>query len=54
MDYNKTVELLNSDIGVVKGIGEKTAIKLIQEYDTIENLYNHIDEIKGKLQFSQR
>ena len=40
----------SDNIPGVKGVGEKTAIKLIQEYDTIENLYNHIDEIKGKLQ----
>jgi DNA polymerase-1 len=29
----------------VKGIGEKTAIPLIQEYGTVDNLYQHIDEI---------
>jgi len=29
----------------VKGIGEKTAIPLIQKYGSIEKLYNHIDEI---------
>ena len=40
----------SDNIPGVSGIGEKTAIKLIQEYDTIENLYDHIDEIKGKLQ----
>ena len=40
----------SDNIPGVKGVGEKTAIKLIQEYDTIENLYEHIDEIKGKLQ----
>ena len=39
----------SDNIPGVKGIGEKTAIKLIQEYDTVENLYDHIDEIKGKL-----
>ncbi len=33
----------------VKGIGEKTALKLLQEYDTVENLYEHIDEIKGSV-----
>ncbi len=32
----------------VKGIGPKTAEKLINEYKTIENLYAHIDEIKGR------
>ncbi len=30
------------------GIGEKTAMKLISEYDTIENLYLHINDLKGK------
>ena len=39
----------SDNIPGVKGIGEKTAIKLIREYDTIENLYDHIDDIGGKL-----
>ena len=38
----------SDNIPGVKGIGEKTAIKLISTYDTIDNLYLHIDEIKGK------
>ncbi|PNZ27169.1 putative 5'-3' exonuclease [Staphylococcus petrasii] len=29
----------------VKGIGEKTAIKLIQAYDSVENVLQHIDEL---------
>ncbi|SEI95589.1 DNA polymerase I [Dyadobacter koreensis] len=33
----------------IPGVGEKTAQKLIAEYDTIENLILHADEIKGKL-----
>ena len=33
----------------VKGIGEKTALKLLNEYETVDNVYEHIDEIKGKL-----
>ncbi|MCF0069954.1 DNA polymerase I [Dyadobacter sp. CY261] len=33
----------------IPGVGEKTAQKLIQEYDTIENIITHADEIKGKL-----
>ena len=37
----------SDNIPGVKGIGEKTAIKLLKDYDTIENLYSHIDEIKG-------
>jgi DNA polymerase-1 len=33
----------------IPGVGEKTAQKLIAEYDTIENLLAHAGEIKGKL-----
>lgn len=32
--------------GVTK-VGEKTALKLIQEYVSIENLYEHVDELKA-------
>ena len=38
----------SDNIPGVKGIGEKTALNLLQEYDTIENLYDNIDNIKGK------
>ena len=37
----------SDNISGVKGIGEKTALKLLKSYDTIENLYEHIDEVKG-------
>ena len=33
----------------IKGIGEKTAIKLLHQYHDLENIYAHIDEQKGKL-----
>src|SRR5439155_18768072 len=33
----------------VPGIGEKTAIKLISEYDSVENLLAHTAALKGKL-----
>lgn len=33
----------------IKGVGEKTALKLLHEYETIENMRDHIDELKGKL-----
>lgn len=39
----------SDNIPGVKGVGEKTAVTLIKDYTTIENLYAHIDEIKGKL-----
>lgn len=34
------------------GIGEKTAKKLISSYQTIENLFEHTDDLKGKVQES--
>lgn len=37
----------SDNIPGVKGIGEKTALKLLKEYDNIDNLYKNIDNIKG-------
>lgn len=34
----------------VKGIGKKRALSLINKYDNLDEIYNHIDEIKGKQQ----
>ena len=36
----------SDNIPGVPGVGEKTATKIIQEYQTIENAYEHADEIK--------
>lgn len=33
----------------VSGIGEKTAIKLIQQFHSIENLYANLDSLSGKI-----
>lgn len=38
----------SDNIPGVKGIGEKTAINLIKEYESLENLYDKIDTVKGK------
>ncbi len=40
----------SDNIPGVKGIGEKTALNLLSTYKTIEGIYDHIDEIKGKTQ----
>ncbi|MEI6039892.1 MAG: 5'-3' exonuclease H3TH domain-containing protein [Candidatus Berkelbacteria bacterium] len=40
----------SDNIPGVPGIGEKTAAKLIQEYNNLENIYENIEKIKGKLQ----
>lgn len=39
----------SDNIPGVKGVGEKTALKLIKEWGDLENLYENIDQIKGKL-----
>ncbi len=39
----------SDNIPGVPGIGPKTAAKLISQYDTIENLLQHLDELKGKV-----
>jgi len=38
----------SDNIPGVPGIGEKTAIKLVGEYDSIENLLKNTDKLKGK------
>ena len=37
----------SDNIPGVKGIGEKTALKLLTQYKTLDGIYEHIDEIKG-------
>lgn len=38
----------SDNIPGVKGIGEKTALSLLQKYGSLDGVYNHIDEISGK------
>lgn len=39
----------SDNIPGVKGVGEKTALKLLQDYKTLDGIYENIDSIKGKL-----
>ncbi|MBP3461371.1 MAG: DNA polymerase I [Bacilli bacterium] len=39
----------SDNIPGVKGIGEKTALKLLHEYKTLDGIYDNIDNIKGSL-----
>jgi len=50
---DKVIEVLSlmgdasDNVPGVKGVGPKTATKLIEQYGTLENLYEHLDEVKG-------
>ena len=50
IDYKGLAGDKSDNIKGVEGVGDKTAVKLLNDYDTCEGIYDHIDEIKGKLQ----
>lgn len=39
----------SDNIPGVPGVGEKTALALLSKYETLDGVYTHIEEIKGKL-----
>ncbi len=39
----------SDNIPGVEGVGEKTALTLVQTYGNVDNLYARVDELKGKL-----
>lgn len=39
----------SDNIPGVAGVGEKTALELLKQYETLENVYEHLDEIKPTL-----
>ncbi|MFN7262418.1 MAG: DNA polymerase I, partial [Pseudobdellovibrionaceae bacterium] len=50
IDYLALVGDSSDNIPGVKGIGPKGAVKLLEQYGTLENIYEHISEIKGATQ----
>ena len=42
------MEHASDNIPGVPGVGEKTALKLLAEYDSIENILEHLDDFQGK------
>ena len=49
IDYKGLRGDASDNLPGIKGIGEKTAVKLIQEYGNFDNIIAHASEIKGKL-----
>ncbi len=47
-DYLGIVGDKSDDIPGVKGVGEKTAVPLIQEFGSLENIYDNLDKIGKK------
>ncbi len=47
VDYKALCGDTSDNIPGVKGIGAKTAIKLLEEYNSLAEIYKHIKEIKG-------
>ena len=47
VDYKALCGDKSDNIPGVKGIGEKTAVKLLQEYGSLETIYQSIAQIKG-------
>lgn len=39
----------SDNIPGLPGVGEKTALKLLAEYDSVEGVIEHVEELKGKL-----
>lgn len=48
IDYMALMGDASDNVPGIKGIGEKTALKLITDFGTLENLFDNADSIKGK------
>jgi len=49
VDYKALCGDKSDNIPGVLGIGEKTAVKLLQEYESLENIYQNLANIKGAI-----
>lgn len=50
VDYKALCGDKSDNIPGVKGIGEKTAVQLLNTYNTLDNIYASLDQIKGATQ----
>ena len=49
LDYKALKGDTSDNIPGVPGVGEKTAISLLQQFETLDGVYERLDEVKGKL-----
>lgn len=49
LDYKALKGDTSDNIPGVPGVGEKTASALLQQFDTLDGIYERLDEVKGKL-----
>jgi DNA polymerase-1 len=47
IDYKALVGDTSDNVPGVRGVGDKTATKLLQEYGSVESIYEHLDEIRS-------
>jgi DNA polymerase-1 len=47
IDYKALVGDTSDNVPGVRGIGDKTATKLLQEYGSVEAIYEHLDEVSS-------
>ncbi|MEN4042258.1 MAG: DNA polymerase I [Anaerolineaceae bacterium] len=47
VDYKALVGDTSDNIPGVPGIGEKTAVALLEKYGTLDEIYHHLDEVAG-------
>jgi len=50
IDYMALMGDSSDNIPGIRGVGEKTALKLISQYGSLDGVYEHVDELKGKQQ----
>ncbi|MFA7435271.1 MAG: DNA polymerase I [Bacilli bacterium] len=48
-DYKGMVGDTSDNLPGIKGIGDKTAVKLLNEYQTLANILENLDNLKGKV-----
>lgn len=50
VDFKALVGDTSDNIPGVKGVGDKTAVSLLAQYENLDNIYAHVGDLKGALQ----